>query len=414
MISVKDKGILQELAKKYMELAVKDVNKERIRRIKDMHSLKPVRPPVWIDEIPWHEMDIDGQLALHCESKEAREIECFFRRVLFRWKYFQVDMVVEDTLYITKAYTDSGIGISIQEETLSTSENNTIVSHHYEDQLDTEEKVEALHVPVIKAQPDLDRKNLELWTEVFDGIIPVALRGPGVYFYAPWDDIVMFRGIQPCLYDMADRPEFIHTTIRKFTEIGLSRFEQMEAEGLLDYNLSNLHCTPPYTDELPAKDYDGGKVRMKDIWFRGMAQIFSSASPAMQEEFDLQYMCTLMDKCAIVYYGCCEPLDRFIPYLKKIPNMRKIGCSPWSSVKSSAEQIGSDYVLARKPNPAFLGMGFNTEQIRQEITETVEVCRANKTPYELVLKDISTVNNKPQNLIDWADTAMAVIDKYYN
>jgi hypothetical protein len=413
MLTAKDKGILQELAKKYMEIAVLPINKERIQRIKDMHSLKPVRPPVWIDEIPWHEMDIDGQLKLHCESPEAQEAERFFRRVLFRWKYFQVDMVVEDTYYINKVYTDSGIGIIIQEQILASDTENNIVSHHYEDQLDTEEKVDALHLPVIEAQPEIDKRNVEMFSEVFGGIIPVKLRGPGIYYYAAWDDIVMFRGIQPCLYDMVDRPEFIHKTIQKFTEIGISRFEQMEKEGLLDYNLSNLHCTPPYTDELPAKDYDGGNVRMKDIWFRGMAQIFSSASPAMQDEFDLQYTRQLMDRCALTYYGCCEPLDRFISYLRKIPNMRKIGCSPWSSAKLSAEQIGGDYVLACKPSPAQVAMNVNEDVVKKTISETVEVCRANGTPYEFVLKDISTVGRNPHNLTNWADTVMKLLDTYY-
>jgi hypothetical protein len=45
-------------------------------------------------------MDIDGELTLYCESGEGRKMEEYFRRILFRWKYFQVDMVVEDTYYI--------------------------------------------------------------------------------------------------------------------------------------------------------------------------------------------------------------------------------------------------------------------------------------------------------------------------
>jgi hypothetical protein len=58
-----------------------DVNQERICRIRDMHNLIPVRPPVWIEEIPWHEMDIDGELTPHCESGEGRKMEQRFRRV---------------------------------------------------------------------------------------------------------------------------------------------------------------------------------------------------------------------------------------------------------------------------------------------------------------------------------------------
>jgi hypothetical protein len=213
---------------------------------------------------------------------------------------------------------------------------------------------------------------------------------------------------------MMDRPEFVHKTIAKFTEIGLARYAQMEAQELLDFNISALHCTPPYCDELPAKDWDGGKVRLKDIWFRGMAQPFSSASPEMQDEFDLQYMRRLMDKCGLSYYGCCEPLDRFIPYLKKVPNMRKIGVSPWANVRSSAEQIGGAYVYARKPNPANVARNFNKETVEKEIAETIEACMENKCPYEFVLKDISTVDGNPQNLIAWVNTVKETIDRYYN
>jgi hypothetical protein len=376
-----------------------------------MHSLKPVRPPVWIDELPWHELNLDGELDLRCEGEQARGLEWSFRSTLFRWKWFQVDMVVENAFYVGKSCTNTGTGARIKEETLATDKKNGIVSHHYEDQLDTEEKVEALRLPVVTAQPEKDRENLAFFGELFDGILPVKLRGHGVY-YAPWDEISMLRGVTNCLTDIIDRPEFIHKTIQKFTEIGLSWYSQLEAQGLLDFSQSNLHCTPPYCDELPAKDWDGGKVRMKDIWFRGMAQPLSTVSPAMRDEFDLQYMRQLMDKCALSYYGCCEPLDLFIPYLKKVPNMRKIGVTPWAGLRSSAEQIGGDYVLAYKPNPANVAV-FNPETVRAEITAVIDAARENKCPYEFVLKDVSTVGYKPQNLFAWAKTAMSVIGEYY-
>jgi hypothetical protein len=404
MITGQDKKALRELAKQVWDIAAEQVNRDRIRRIRDMHSLKPVRPPVWINEIPWHEMDINGELTLRCETEEARNMEWRFREVLYRWKYIQADMVVEDTFYVTRAFTESDIGIKIEEKTVATSAANHIVSHHYEDQLDTEEKVDALKLPVIKAEPETDRKNLEIADDILGGVMPVKLRGHMIY-YAPWDRIAMLRGIENCLVDMLSDPELIHKTIAKFTQIYTARFDQMEEQGLLDFNIPALHCTPPYTDELPAPDYDGGKVRYKDVWFRGMAQLFSSASPAMQDEFDLQYMRPMMEKCGLSYYGCCEPLDRVIPYLKKIRNMRKIGVSPWANVRSSAEQIGGSYVLARKPNPANVARDFSRE--------TVEAAMANKCPYEFVLKDISTVNNNPQNLINWTKTVMDTIDGFY-
>jgi hypothetical protein len=412
MIPAQDRTILRELAKSYRELAEQDINRERINRIRDMHSLKTGRPPVWIDEIPWHEMDIDGQLVLHCESEEGKTIEDYFRKVLYRWKYIQADMVVENAFYVSKAYTVSGIGITVKEQSISHNIKSNIASHHYEDQLDTEDKVAALKLPLVTAYPEVDKKKLEEAEELFGDILPVKLRGHEIY-YCPWDKIARFRGVEPCFLDMLDNPDLIHATLRKFTDITVSHHTQMADLGLLDFNTAALHCTPPYTNDLPAEDYDGGKPRLKDLWFRGMAQLFGAASPAMQDEYDLQYMKPFMEKCGLSYYGCCEPLDLFIPYLKKVKNLRKIGVSPWANVKSSAEQIGGDYVFARKPNPALVSGNFNAGALRQEITETVEACIENKCPYELVLKDISTVTDKPQNLIDWAKTVSETLDIYY-
>ncbi|MFP3043724.1 hypothetical protein LQZ19_18085 [Treponema primitia] len=411
-ISKEDRGILRELAKKYAELAADPVNNERISRMREVNDLKPVRPPVWVDELPWHELDIDNQLVLHCQSEEAKILEEYFRQTLFRWKYFQADMVVEDTLYLIKAYSSTGIGIGVTENVLPIDAENKIVSHQYIDQLDTEAKVEALKKPVVKAHPEIDARNLAVLSELFDGIISVKLRGHYVD-YSPWEHMAEFRGVNQCLEDIMDRPEFIHRTMEKFAEIGHTFCDQFEAAGLLDFNIQQLHCTPAYTSGLPAKDYVGGPVRFKDTWIRTRAQMFVLVSPAMRDEFDLHYIRPFLDKGGLVYYGCCEPLDKSMPYLKKIPNMRKIGATPWVNLKELAEQTSGDYVFARKPNPASVAINLDEEALKKEIRETVELCLAYKCPYEFVLKDVSTVGRKPENLINWVKTTNSVIDNYY-
>jgi hypothetical protein len=414
VISSREREILRELAKQYTEVASDEKNTERIRRIKDMHSLKEVRPPLWFDQLPWHELNVDDQMTLCCESEFARSLEWEFRQTLFRWKYFQGDMVVSRVFYIQKAFTESGIGISIQENT-ATSEygsKDSIISHDFKDQLDTGDKVDALKIPVIQAQPEIDREKCECASEILDGILPVELRGHAIYYNA-WDLITRFRGITNCLVDMIDNPELVHHTIKKFEEIYTSRFTQMREQGLLDFRYPSMNCTPTYTHELPAKDYDGSTIRFKDLWWCGTAQLMVSASPAMNEEFNLQYLRPFMAKCGMSYYGCCEPLDKVIPYLKKIPNLRKIGASPWTNLRSQAEQMGADYVLSRKPNPALVARVIDPDAIKKEITETIEICRENKTPFEYILKDISTVHSKVENLVEWNRIVTGVIDSYY-
>lgn len=121
----------------------------------------------------------------------------------------------------------------------------------------------------------------------------------------------------------------------------------------------------------------------------------------------------LAEKCGLVYYGCCEPLDNFIPILKTLPNLRKCGVSPWANIKKLAQELGSSYVYARKPNPANVSVGFDENTIRREIRETIEVCMEHNCPYEFVLKDISTVDHKPQNLFRWNKVVQETIDSYY-
>jgi len=401
-----DKTILRDLAKRYADIAQDPVNAERKARARDINDLKPRRPIVWLDEIPWHEMDIDGKLKLVCECEQAREVEWFLRSVLFRWEYFQADMVVENFYPISKAYTNTGFGLHVKEYQIATDDKNYIVSHHYIDQLDTIEKVRALKEPVVTAHPELDEKRRAFAEDIFGDVLPSRLQGHYIY-HAPWDEIPRFRGVTPIMYDLMDNPELIHATIKTWTDYKFSAMKQMEAQGLLSNETGSLHCTPPYTDDLvPGSG-------LKNMWFRCMAQMFSDVSPATWKEFELDYLMPLAAECGLVYYGCCEALERKIDLLRSIPNLRKIGVSPQANPESCAEQIKGDYVYAYKPNPAHVATTFDANTVRKEITRVMDTCQANGCAYEFVLKDISTVGYKPQNLIEWNRTVMETIGGAY-
>lgn len=72
------------------------------------------------------------------------------------------------------------------------------------------------------------------------------------------------------------------------------------------------------------------------------------------------------------------------------------------------------FVFARKPNPANVALSLNPEVVYKETEETVKACIKYGCPCEFVLKDISTVSHKPQNLILWAKIVSEVLDKYYD
>lgn len=108
-----------------------------------------------------------------------------------------------------------------------------------------------------------------------------------------------------------------------------------------------------------------------------------------------------------IYYGCCDRLDDRLELVFKVPNVRKISCSPWSKKEPFAEKLqGSNLIMSNKPNPAFLSFSYDEDLIRKDLRETMDLARKNNVKVELILKDISTVNNIPEKLTRWAEIVM--------
>ena len=142
----------------------------------------------------------------------------------------------------------------------------------------------------------------------------------------------------------------------------------------------------------------------------GLAQMFSTVSPDMFEEFEIETSMPLFERFGLVYYGCCDPLDRKMKQVRRIPNLRKVSMSPWADEDRGASEIRSDYVYSRKPSPALLATpSFDEGEVRAHLQRSVDVCRTFGCPLELILKDISTVKYEPRRLWRWAEIAMDVV-----
>jgi hypothetical protein len=412
-INAKDRQILRRLAERYAEIAQLDIQQERMDRYYKTNAMEDVRPVVLIDEVPWGEIR-DEALTNVC-APELAWLETRLRHTLYQWEHFQVDLVVPPVFHVGKhRRLLRGIGIEVRDEQIKGDTGAYISAHAYKDQLQTEDDLAKLHDPEIVYDKAATEQALALAEEVFAGIMGVELSAGGALQYNIWDRIATFRGVDSLLLDLAIRPDFMHKTARRFMEIAKSEFRQLEEQELLDPHQVLLHCTPACTRELPASDFDG-HVRPRDVWGRCAAQIFDSVSPNMHDEFDLVYNQELFGDCGLLYYGCCEAMDRKIDILRKrFKNLRKISITPWADPQLAADNMGGDFVMAAKPNPAFVAMRqFNPEPVEQEIARYCEACREHGTTVEFVLKDISTIANNPENLTQWAATVNATIDRYY-
>lgn len=409
---INDREVLRELAKQVAYLANLDIQKKKIQMWKDLNSLKPQRPMVTIDQLPWNELNMNDELTLLCSDPLSRELENKMRITLYSYKHFPVDMVVNNYIEMPRIAYNNQIGPKIEENTISTDNTSTVVAHRYIDLLQTEEDLEAIAFPDVKIAHEYEEMRLTLANELIGDIISLKPTGFSIHC-GVWDFITQLRGVENIMYDFADRPEFMLKTVNKFVDITLSLIDQYEELGLLEYNQTLVHCTGAFNDELPASPKDNGKQSARDVWGMGLAQTLGTVSPEMYNEFELKPIKRLLDRFGLIYYGCCDPIEKKIDYLREIKNIRKISVSPWANKEMCAERMHGDYVFSTKPNPSYLAFDtFDEDIIRKELIEAAEVCRKYNTNCEFILKDVSTVKYKPQNLERWAKIAMEIAESY--
>ena len=405
-----DRVILRELAKEIAEIAALPVQEERRALWRGLNGLRPERPMVMIDQICWNEMDRDGFLTPRCQGEEARRYEERLRRTLFQWRHFPVDMVVEPFVAVPKAIRNTGYGLRKQEEILPGDRRGEVASHRYIDILQNDDDLQRITVPKMSHDAGETARRLDMAQDLFGGILEARPEGAAPFMQL-WDPIAEYKGVEGALYALADDPEFVHRMVSRMMRSFTGMLDQLEEQGLLcETRLQTLiHCTGAYTDELPAPGYDPVRPRCKDLWIAGLAQMFSSVSPAMHQEFELDYVNPIFERFGLVYYGCCDPLDRKLDIVTKIPNLRKVSMSPWTQAERAAEGLGRKFVFSSKPNPAFLaGISFDEDAVRSELVHIKSACNRHGCPLEFILKDISTVQYEPKRLFRWAEIAMEV------
>ena len=408
-----DRHVLRELGKRKAEIAALPVQQERKKLWAKLNQLDSVRPMVWLFEVPWHEMDVDDELKLQCSTQPCQNLELALRREIYQWDHMQGDMVVEPVVEVPPALGGSGFGISEKVDVARTDDTSPVVSRHFHIQIQDEADIEKIQMPETTLDEAAWDRNHAWLSEIFGGVLPVEKVGVKGTSIAPWDLLVRLTGVEELLMDMSTRPEYVHKLIDRLTSAHVRRLDQWEKLNVLGLNNDRwLGGGYQYTDELPPADYDPKRVRTIDMWGRTMSQIFSAVSPAMHEEFALQYECRWLNRFGLTYYGCCEPLDKKVGILRKnVPNLRKISMSPWIDMDYAAEQVGTDFVFSWKPNPAvFAEDEWNPEFVRRDMRETLERLRG--VHVEIIMKDISTVRYEPARLWEWARIASEVSEQF--
>ncbi len=408
-IPERDQDVLRKLAGEIAEIAQKPVQKERRELWRRVNDLDQDRPAVLIrrDEIPWHEIK-DESLTLETSHDFTRTMESEFRQILYQWNHFPCDMVVDDLLESQPIVMDSGFGLNIEIETIEQAEGSYVHAYHYIPQIKDESDIEKMTLPQVTHMEELSEEFFQLREQLLGDILNVEMRGYKFVYTAFWDELIRLWGPEQALMDLVMRPEMVHMAMEKLTAAWLSRLDQYEELNLLSYDQGNYDCGSgglAFTKDLPANGFDPNRVRAMDQWGFNTPQIFTDVSPEMHEEFALRYERQWLERFGLSYYGCCEKLHNKIHLLRTIPNLRKISISPFADVGKSAEEIGGDYVMSIKPNPAFLAYEtWDPGEVRRDLEDSLK--KSEGCNVEIILKDISTVRYDQRRLQDWADIAM--------
>lgn len=403
-ISSKDRETLRSLASRYMNYALSDKNNEKRELWKSLNHLNMQKPMITIDQMPWHELDVDGFLQCTVEDSYFRGVEWQLRSEIYKWEHLPADMVLNPYISLPRPISNTGFGMNTRR--LAHDSTGNIQSWLFEDQLAEMADAEKIRTPVISIDREREAEILESAEEIFSGIAPVKLLGVMLHS-GLWDSITFWKGVESCYIDLLDRPELIHAIMDRYTNAFIDQIEQINHLGLYDITSNYCHCSYTFDDGLPGKNYDPMNPTSFDGWTFTMAQLFTSVSPAINEEFEIPYISKILSYFGSVYYGCCERLDDRLEIIDRMPNIRKISCSPWSDRENFAANLPKKYIMSNKPNPAYLAeSSFDEDVVRKDLRRTIAAAKAHGLGLEFLLKDISTVKNDPQRLWRWSEIAL--------
>ena len=409
MNTTTDRDLVRDLAKQYLEVCQKEVQDERRDRWRQHNSLKPMRPLIYVRAFAWDEMP---QSRCECEDPFYRNYESFFRRMLF-WDTLDDDSIFEPWVSVGAAcvtpaeglwglpyawiHGDDPRGAKQIDPPIKDPEDakRMVAPHHVINEEDTERRVASVQ-------------------EAIGDIITVTVdRAPA---YRNWGgdistQLIYLRGIEQVMWDMVDRPDWLHEVLA-FMRDGILQ-THVEAEEAGDWSLcDHQNQAMSYAEELADPAPDGGSVARNELWYFCASQETTLVGPAMFDEFMVQYQLPIVEKFGLSAYGCCEDLTHKTDVLKQIPNLRRIAVAPVADVAKCAEQIGQDYIVSYRPGPAdMVSYGFDPDRIRRILREDLTACR--DCHVDITLKDVQTVEGDPDRVRRWVQVAREVIGELW-
>lgn len=397
-IENKDKKILRDLAEKVYELSLRSVEKEKRNLWISHNSLQHTRPVIFCDpENGWNEIITDNQL--ECSSSLSRRWEMVLRKEIFWGESMLDDKVIEPNFDIGYTHSESDWGV----QTIMHGGHGG--SYVWVPSIKEISDIDKIHFPSIEVDYKTTQKTYELATEIFGDFLKIRIRGVWWWSFGLTFTLALFRGLEQIMFDIVDNPKVVHRLMKILKDGSLAKLDFLEKNDLLSLNLDSYVGSGGfgYTNELPAKDFNG-HVRAKDMWGFAESQETIGISPKMFEEFIFPYQLPILKRFGLNCYGCCEPLDPRWYVVKNTPNLRRVSVSPFANLEKMAGFLQDKYVLSYKPNPSYIAVPLIDEDfIRKNLRKVFNITK--DCIVEVIMKDNHTIGKNPNNVIRYVKIA---------
>ena len=415
MNNMDELSYIRSLAKRVYEIATSDEMERRRKLWSDHNSLVLTPPPIYIRA--YAAAEVPELNRLECADAAMRGFEGHFKNILYRHSLGD-DSIFEPwfSLRAVFAYPKNGqkwgFPITVTHPKDTGGKKGAFI---FNPPIVEDEDIKKFAKPIHSIDETKTAEAFEKTSEILGGAMPVALdRSP---LYTGWNadistDLGYIRGVEGMMWDMADRPAWLHQVVR-FMGDSIADVQNF-AEAAGDFS---LHCQDnqamPYAKELPPPSADAGPVDRSKLWAFCASQETATVSPAMWEEFILNYQKPAYGRYGLLSYGCCEDMTHKFPILRReMKNLRRVAVTPWADLRSCSQQLGSDYVMSWRPSPTdMVAVGFDAERAKKAVREAFGLAGENKNHIDVTLKDVETVSGNLDSVKKFVEAVREVTDE---
>ena len=239
MISMSDRWILRELAKRKVEIANDPVNVERRSLWLDLHSGVRTRPMILAEAGGVKDQRKPFEPSQRCGGEMARGVENALLNEIWRFEKLRDDHVVEpffDHRWRVSVSPDFGVKAVVHK----VDDGGAFNARSWDAPIkNISEQFHQLRHREFSVDRDATARDRGILEEAFGDILPIRMRGGFWWTFGLTIQAIDLIGLEPLMLFMYDDPDGLHKLMGFLRDDNLAFAEWLEAEGLLSLNNEN-------------------------------------------------------------------------------------------------------------------------------------------------------------------------------